>query len=246
MSIPIYGNLTLHVADKQGLAWAQRIISEQHYLRAPVDVRSRPMAYLLDHQASWGAAAAAGPRCVGIFIIGRPEAACCYQGGLTYGSQADVKAGRAQFDRWEVVNLARVWLHPCVQRGGEHYQPDELPGYIDRRGVWRSALASTVIDTILHCVGFDYLRAHPPVDCAYPYQLRAVLSYCDTRLHKGTIYRASGFQLARTNERGIETWYTDDVGTLTSWHDVEIRRLAELTPRSQRIRAQRAQLTLPL
>lgn len=246
MTQHLYGGLTLEVADRQGLAWAQRIVSEQHNLRSPVDPRSRPMAYLVHHQASWGADAAAGPRCVGIVIVGRPEATCCYRGGLTYGSPADVAAGRAQFDRWEVLNISRVWLHPIVQRGGTYHTPDELPGFTDRRGEFRSTLASTVLDNVLHRLNLDYLRAHPPVDCAEPYAIRAVLSYCDTRLHRGTIYRAAGFRLARTNGRGIETWFTLDVGELTPYQDAEIRRLAEVSPRSNRIRARRAQLTLDL
>jgi hypothetical protein len=118
------------------------------------------------------------------------------------------EAGRAEYDRWTILNLARVWLHPSVQRGGAFYSPELLPGYTDRRGVWRSTLASTVIELALARVGYDYLRTHPPCFPDEPYQIKVVLSYCDTTKHKGTIYRAAGFELARTNERGIETWYT--------------------------------------
>ena len=44
-----------------------------------------------------------------------------------------------------------------------------------------------------------------------------MLSYCDTRSHKGTIYRAAGFALSRTNERGIETYHSTAVAPLTSY-----------------------------
>jgi hypothetical protein len=242
----LYGELTLEVADKAALRWAQRMVTEYHYLHAPVDMRGRPLCYLLHHQASWGADAAAGPRCVGIVMASRPEATRCYQGGLTYGGLDDVRAGRARYDRWEVLNISRVWLHPHVQWGGKYHRPEEIPGYTDRRGVWRSTLASALLRAILGRVGFDYLRAHPPVDCDQPYQIRAVLSYCDTRLHKGTIYRASGFELARTNERGVETWFTPAVAPLTPAQDAEVRELAERSPRARRIRAARSQLTLGL
>jgi hypothetical protein len=80
------------------------------------------------------------------------------------GSQADVAAGRAQFDRWEVLNLARVWLAPTVQVGGQWHRPSILPGFTDRRGLWRSTLASTVITEALGRVGYDYLTAHPPAE----------------------------------------------------------------------------------
>lgn len=134
----------------------------------------------------------------------------------------------------------------CVQRGGKWHSPDELPGYLDRRGAFRSTLASTLLRAVLGRVGFDYLTAHPPVDTDYPYHLRAALSYCDTRLHRGTIYRAAGFGLARVNERGIETWWTPTVAPLTAEQDAEVRRLAERSPRSKRIRAERAQLVMEL
>lgn len=230
-----------------GMDWAQQRVTTDHYLHAPVDPRSRPLAYIAHHHASWGAAAAAGPRAIAVLMFGRPESTRCYVGGLTYGSEADVRAGRARFDRWEVLNLARVWVHPRFQAGGLYCHPDEgLPGFTDRRGIWRSTLASHLIAQALARVNYDYLAAHPPVDCAELYQIRVVLSYCDRRLHRGTIYRAAGFELARTNERQIETWYTTAVAPLTAGQDADIRRRAEVSRRSQRIRARRAQLELGL
>ena len=239
--------ITLDTTDRAGLAWAQQTITKEHYLHAPVDPRCRPMGYLVHYHYATGAHAAAGPRCVGILIVGRAEATRCYQGGLTYGSLDDVAAGRAAFDRWEVLNLARFWLHPVVQPGGLLHKLGEasgLPGYIERRGVRRSTLASTTIRQALGRVGYDYLAAQPPVDCQYPYQIRALLSYCDTRVHRGTIYRAAGFQLARTNKAGVETWWTPAVAPLTADQDRAVRQLAERAPRSQRIRAERMQLPL--
>lgn len=218
--------------------WAQSAVQQWHYLHKRVDPRSRPFTYTVS------IAARAFP--VGCLIFGRPEASRCYDGNLTYGSQADVACERASFDRWAVLNLARVWLDPCVQQGGAYYGPAHLPGYVDRKGVWRSTLASDAIGEALVVVGYDYLRMHPPVDCAYPYAIEAVLSYCDTRLHKGTIYQAAGFTLARRNERGIETWFTLDACPLSRAEDEHIRDLAHASKRSQRIRARRSQLELEL
>jgi hypothetical protein len=239
--------ITLDTTDRSGLQWAQGLVTREHYLHAPVDPRCRPLVYLVHYHYASGAHAAAGPRCVGLLFFGRPEATRCYDGGLTYGSLGDVQTGRAQYDRWEVLNLARVWFSPIVQPGGLIHRlgPDSgLPGYADRRGVWRSTLASSTIRQALDRIGYDYLAARPPVDCQYPYQIRAVLSYCDTRIHRGTIYRAAGFQLARTNKAGIETWWTPAVAPLAEAQDRDIRARAEITPRSQRIRAERMQLPL--
>jgi hypothetical protein len=233
--------IALTIADRSGVDWAQRQVTEHHYLRARVDPRSRPFVYLVRLDVP------GIRRMIGCLIFGRPESTRCYRGALTYGSLVDVETGRAQFDRWEVLNLARVWLHPDVQRPGYGvYHPAYLPGYIDRRGIFRSTLASTVIQMALAQVGYDYLAQHPPVDCAYPYQIKVVLSYCDRKLHKGTIYRAAGFELARTNSNGIETWYTTAVVPLSAEQDADIRRQSELSHRSQRIRARRAQLELAL
>lgn len=67
--------LTLDATNERGaVGWAQEVVTREHYLHAPVDVRCRPLVYLLRYHYSYGAHAAAGPRCVGIFIVGRPEA----------------------------------------------------------------------------------------------------------------------------------------------------------------------------
>lgn len=232
--------ITLHVADERALARAQATVTRYHYLHTPVDSRCSPLAYEIELDN--GAFA-------GYLVFGRPEATRCYDGKLTYGSLKDVEAGRAAYDRWSILNLARVWLHPSVQRGGtfpdlrgtgEFYSPEYLPGYTDRRGVWRSTLASEVIRMALARIGYDYLRAHPPCFPDEPYELQVVLSYCNTRLHRGTIYRAAGFELARTNERGIETWYTPNVAPLTSYENDQVLKLAGQSYRSRRYRAERA------
>lgn len=226
--------ITLHLADAQGLARAQQTVTDHHYLHRPVDSRCSPLAYevILD-----------APRDrlrVGVLIVGRPEATRCYDGKLTYGSLSDVRASKAQYDRWEVLNLARVWLRPIVQSGGAFCSPIYLPGYYDRRDVWRSALASHVIGLCCARVGYDYLTQRPPCYPDEPYQIRALLSYCDTRIHRGTIYRAAGWQLARTNADGIETYYTPDVAPLSAYQDDQILKLAGQSFRSRRYRSQRA------
>lgn len=226
--------ITLQLADDQGLARAQATVAAHHYLRRPVDSRCSPMAYevILDV-----------PRDrlrIGVLIVGRPEATRCYDGALTYGALKDVHAGRCQYDRWEILNLARVWLHPAAQAGGTWYDPAYLPGYTDRRRVWRSTLASHVIGLLRARVGYDYLCQHPPCFPDEPYQIAVLLSYCDTTIHRGTIYRAAGWTLARTNARGLETWYTPDVAPLTNYQNDQVLKRAGQAYRSRRYRSQRA------
>lgn len=222
-------------ATDSEFAWAQQMVRAHHYLRKPVDPRSRPLAYVVRLDGI-------GP--VGCLTFGRPEATRCYAGGLTYGSQSDVVSGRARFDRWEVLNLARVWLSPVVQAGGDLCRPELVPGFHDRKGVFRSALASRAIGRALELVGFDYLMARPPVFVGQPYMIRAVLNYCDTRLHRGAIYQAAGFELARTNGDGIQTWWTPAVAPLTPDQDRRVLRAAAASGRGARIRA-KLQNTVP-
>jgi hypothetical protein len=205
--------LTLQVADRRGLAWAQDQVSEHHYLHAPVDPRCSPFAYIVE----------CGHERVGCLIFGRPQATACYTGKLTYGSSDDVLSGKARYDRWEILNLARVWLDPRIQQGGSQHIP---------------RAASMVIKSALGSIGYDYLMARPPVDCAFPYQVRCILSYCDTRIHTGYIYMVSRFKLAKTNDDGIQTWMKP-IPPIGEEQSATIRRLCDQSQRSKRIRMSR-------
>lgn len=227
---------TLTAAD---LARAQEFVTRYHYLRAPVDVRSTPEGYAV-HLCTRRIEA-------GYLLFGRPEAQRCYavrtDGTGWYGSVDDVATGRAACTRWQVLNLARVWFKSGVQPGGRLYRAADLPGFTDRRGIWRSTLASTAILQALDSIVVDYLLRRPPCYLEEPYHLEWCLSYCDTRLHKGTIYRAAGFELCRTNRAGIQTW-RKRLRPLTPDEDAAVREAARTNARSQRYRAQRQQLTL--
>jgi hypothetical protein len=223
----------LRIADRAGFAWCQHQVTQHHYLHAPVDSRCSPLAYLIELEDI--------DFPVGCLIVGRPESTRCYDGKLTYGSLADVRTGRCAYSRWEVLNLARVWLSPRVQRGGDLFETGYVPLFVDRRNVARSTLASDSIRLLLGRVNYDYLRARPPVYPDEPYQVRVLMSYCDTRLHKGTIYQAAGFEVARVNAAGIQTWYSQAVAPLSSYEDDMIRKLAGQAWRSRRYRARRAQ-----
>jgi hypothetical protein len=206
--------IRLDLADDRALDWAQAQVSARHYLHAPVDSRCSVLGYSVMHN---------GER-AGCLLFGRPEATRCYQGDLTYGSQADTASGRAQFDRWEIVNLARVWLSPTSQGIGG----------------WGSGwLATWAIAQALRRVVVDYLHEYPPCYINEPWKLRVCLSYCDTRIHSGTIYKAAGFRLARTNADGIQTWYRSLRG-LQGHERKLIERYCAQSYRSRVYRSQRA------
>jgi len=220
-----------------GLAWAQNAVERHHYRRSPVPRRACPEA--------WAVTAAELGR-VGCLIVGRPQATRCLD---WYGSVEDVERGRTEVTRWQVLNLARVWLDPAVQTGGVRWGPDRLPGYVDRGGVWRSTLASEALRRLVERVGFEYLLARPPVFLDEPYEVRWLLSYCDSRQHRGVIYRAAGWDLHRTNDDGLQTWRTP-LPALTAEQHAAIARASASCPRARRFRGERergrAQLPLAL
>ena len=144
-----------------------------------------------------------------------------------------------------MLNLARVLIYPEWQRGGQFCNPKDVPGFYDRKGEWHSKLASELLLAAVNGIGFAYLTHRPPCFLEEPYEIRWLLSYCDTSLHKGTIYRAAGWELYSTNARGIQTWRVRVPG-LNSWEDKDIRAIAATHPRSVRYRNQRAQLGLGL
>ena len=203
-------DLSLVLADTTGLRWAQQQVTLHHYLHHPVDVRCRPLAYLVQ----WH------DQPLGCLIFGRPEAT-----RVTgwYGSVEDVVARRCPLTRWQVLNLARVWLHPDLQAGGRSHMPNA---------------ASWAIGQALRRVGYEFLVHRPPCFLDEPYDIRECLSYCNTHLHCGTLYRASNFRLVRTNAQGIQT-YARPLRRLTYVERAEIARCSATDPRARRLRAAR-------
>jgi len=215
------------------------VMTEHHYLHAPVDVGCSVEGYM------WGVVEEEeemGTTIAGYFLLGRPEAT---RVNGWYGSVEDMVTGRCEVTRWQVLNLARVYIFPDWQSGGYFHHPQYIPGFNDRKGQFRSTLASSAISAMAPRVGFDYLMRRPPCFLDEPYEIRWLMSYCDTRLHKGTIYREAGFELYRTNQDGIQTWRLR-LPALSPDQDGQVREAARRSPRSQAYRARRAQLEMEI
>jgi hypothetical protein len=215
-------HLSLQLADDRGLAWAQQMVCQYHYLHTPVDTRCSPVAYLVLLN---------GDR-VGCLIFGRPESARTYG---WYGSIEDTHRSLSDpkycpLTRWQVVNLARVWLSQDIQRGGKSYIPNA---------------ATYIIGQALKRIPYDYLMVRPVVWCDEPYEIRQVLSYCNARVHQGTLYRAANFRLLRTNEHGIQT-YVRDLRRLTHAEHLAIRNASQMSERARRKRSDREEKRLQL
>jgi hypothetical protein len=229
------GLVNLERLDASGLVWAQRMVRHHHYRRSAVPTRACPEGW---------AVKLPGVGVVGCMIVGRPQATLCRP---WYGSVEDARTGRCEVTRWAVLNLARVWLDPLVQVGGWLCEQRWLPGYTDRRGEFRSTLASDALRGLAARVGFEYLLVRPPVFLEEPYEVRWLLSYCDSRQHRGVIYRAAGFELYRTNAEGLQTWRLP-LRPLTAAEHAAIAQASAACPRARRFRSERererAQLSL--
>jgi hypothetical protein len=212
--------------DHNGVAWAQAQVAAHHYLRAPVPRITRPEAWAIELPSL-------GP--VGCLIVCRPQATRCRG---WYGGLDDVQSGWAPSSRWAVLNLARVWISPGAQPGGAFHAPEYLPGFVDRRGVFRSTLASEALRLLAVRVGFEYLVARPPCFLDEPYEHEWLLSYCETRRHRGVIYRAAGWELYRTAGT-MQTWRVP-LPALTAEQHAAIRRASLVDPRARLHRQRRA------
>lgn len=218
--------------DSSVCDWARQMITSRHYLRKMPDPRTSVEILYLEVNGVEG----------GALVFGRPEATRCAD---WYGSVDDAAAGRCEVTRWQVLNLARVWLCPHYQAGGASCRPGDVPGFTDRRGVFRSTLATTVLHMAQQMISHAYLTQRPPCFLDEPYRIEWLTSYCDARQHRGTIYREAGWELYRTNAAGIQTWRVR-LPALTAAQDREIRRIAERHPRSIAYRAKREQLEMAL
>lgn len=178
--------------------WLNDMAMRHHYMHRKVHQRSVPFGWAL----SWNG------------NILRPDDRPC--GFIVYASIHYVRLhGEFGYEglptKWQVLSLARLWIHPDFQRGGELYNDGIVPGYVDRKGVWRSTLATEIIKDSLGLVQVRWLQVHPPRYIEQPYHIRKIISYADTRYFNGTIYRAAGFrELHRTksqkrhkNTRGV-------------------------------------------
>lgn len=171
-------HLSIRLGNSADLAWAQRTVKEHHYLHQQVNNQARPMVYIVDFKSDH----------IGLVMVGIPHAT---RNKNWYGYPD-------QITQWQVVDLCRIWIDPRFQINSEMCGimagPTVTPGFYDRKGNWRSTLASWVIGEVLNRVQYDRVSLYPPVYPNQPYHIRLVISYHDPQFHNGIIYREMGWE----------------------------------------------------
>lgn len=223
--------LGLLFENNRGLAWAQTTVKDKHYLHNKIHEKAHPLAYIVTLGEKW----------VGCLIFGRPQAsrvhewqgkeAAKHPGMHWFGPLHEVIAGTSLYSQWEILNLARVWLDPCIQ---DPASPEYVPN-----------AASQVISEALKRVAYDYLAYYPPAFLNEPYKLRQCISYCyDDRI--GTLYKACNFENVRVSQRRTETgkqMMTTYMRPLRGLSHDERRKIEQASILNAKLRQKRAKKT---
>jgi hypothetical protein len=161
-------------------------VERDHYLHRWPDPRSLPFGYCL---ALNGQMHAPDGRPYGLAVMKKPQ----------HHRQQELFGYPWLPTSWQVLDLARVWVHPTLQT--------RLPNGHAR------CIFTQMVSRVLKRVQRDWLVHHPPMYPEQPYHILLVISYCEREHHDGTSYRAANF----------ERWGVTSDGT----KEIYVRRLAK-------------------
>lgn len=186
--------LTIHRAIDHMLQQVRQHCEHCHYLHRWPDARSLPFGYYL--QCGDEPFAPDG-RLWGLVVLKKPQH---HQQRRLFG-YGDLPTA------WQVLDLARVWVHPALQRRRDDGQA--------------LCIFSQMVGKVLRRVQQDWLEHHPPRYPDLPYHIEVIISYCDLNHHDGTAYRASGFQWnGYSADRSKEVYYRRLKPPRKSWRPV--------------------------
>lgn len=159
----------------------RRTVEARHYLRRWPDPRSLPFSYrllvgdsrLADDGAPWG-----------ILVFKKPQ----------HHRQRDLFGYPGLPTSWQVLDLARVWVNPQLQKRLENGHS--------------ACIFSRMVAMAFRCVQRDWIEHHPPVFPELPYHVALIISYCQLSHHDGTAYRACNFRSIGKTRDGEKEVYT--------------------------------------
>jgi hypothetical protein len=134
---------------------------KDHYLKRWPDPRSLPFAYVVKVD---GQTHAPDGRINGLLVFKK----------LQHHKQRGLFGYPGLPTAWQVLDMARVWIHPDHQRPGLN-------------------LFSRAVGMAMKRVQRDWIDHHPPRFPDLPYHVELIVSYADYTYHRGTSYRACNF-----------------------------------------------------
>lgn len=159
-------------------------VEEYHYLHKWPDPRSLPFAYRITVD---GRSEARDGRLYGLLVLKKLQHHK-QRGLFGYGNLPTA---------WQVLDLARVWIHPELQ----HKQANGHALAVFSRAVSQLWQPVGKPDQRMTRLQADWLAHHPPVYPELPYHIRVLVSYCQLDHHDGTGYKAAGLKsIGYTND----------------------------------------------
>lgn len=177
-------------------------IQSYHYLQRWPDPRSLPFAYRLIVDGSYRAN---DGRPHGVIVFKKPQ----------HHKQKNLFGYPGLPTSWQVLDMARVWIHPQWQRTADNGHS--------------LCMFTRMVSKCLRRVQRDWLAHHPPRYPDLPYHVRLIISYCQLEHHDGTAYRAASFEpVGLTNDGEKEIYIKHLRQPLYSWRVADCGRVAQL------------------
>jgi hypothetical protein len=164
-------------------------VEGDHYIHRWPDPRSLPFGYALCHNGST------------LHRDGRPWGLVVMK-KLQHHKQRGLFGYEGLPTAWQVLDLARVWVHPELQSVA--WEGTDRKGQAVRQTL---NVFSRMVGAVLRRVQRDWLEHHPPVYPELPYHIELIVSYCELAHHDGTGYRAAGFTKWGPSEDGTKEVY---------------------------------------
>ena len=151
-------------------------VESDHYLHCWPDPRSLPFGYCLELDRR---RVARDGRPFGLVVMKK----------LQHHKQRGLFGYDGLPTAWQVLDLARVWVHPELQQPywlGRNRKGEAVRNTLN--------IFSRMVSAVLRRVQQDWLLHHPPVFPELPYHILLIISYCEIAHHDGTGYRAANFE----------------------------------------------------
>lgn len=166
-------------------------IEEQHYLHRWPDPRSLPFSYrLIVDDCDFASDGLPN----GVVVFKKPQ----------HHKQRGLFGYEGLPTAWQVLDMARVWVHPCWQTSFNSHHS--------------ICMFTRMVSRAIKRVQWDWLRHHPPRYPHAPYHIERIISYCELAHHEGTAYKAASFsRFGMTADGKKETYVKVLRPPLRSW-----------------------------